>query len=91
MPCDLAFWGRPENQEQVIQTMRRYGFILTTYNNKAASKGDYANYSIPTSIKISHDQVNDYCVYTVLLVEFPALLRMKNVVMDNCEMILSVG
>lgn len=64
MPCDLEFWGRPENQEQVVQKIRQHGFILRTYtgNNKSAapSKGDYDNYSIPTSIKISQDQVNDY-------------------------------
>ncbi|XP_031565004.1 helicase-like transcription factor isoform X3 [Actinia tenebrosa] len=61
MPCDLAFWGRPENQEQVIQIMRQYGFILLkAYNNKPApSKGDYTNYSIPTSIKISQDQMHN--------------------------------
>lgn len=69
MPCDLTFWGKPENQDAVVQTMRRYGFIMKTYNNTGnnvvsvpGNEAYASNYShpIPKSIKISQDQVNEW-------------------------------
>ena len=67
MPCDITFWGRPENEQEVIQRMRRHGFILKTFrepipqNSGAPGFNPRAVMGIgrPPSIKISQDQVTN--------------------------------
>ena len=66
MPCDITFWGRPENEQEVIQRMRRRGYILRLFREPIPSKsgastpgnsGAVMSIGRPPSIKISQDQV----------------------------------
>ena len=71
MPCDITFWGRPENEEEVLQRMRRHGYILRTFREPISQKsGAYGPNNIrpvmgigrPPSVKISYDKVTIYWV-----------------------------
>lgn len=66
MPCDITFWGRPENEQEVLQRMRRHGYILKTFREpipqKSGASGPHYSRAVmgigrPPSIKISQDQV----------------------------------
>lgn len=63
MPCDITFWGRPENEQEVIQRMRRHGYMLRLFREPVLSKsgmpgpGAVMGIGRPPSIKISNDQV----------------------------------
>jgi len=66
MPCDITFWGRPENEQEVIQRMRRHGYILRLFREPIPSKsgastpgnsGAVMSIGRPPSIKISQDQM----------------------------------
>ena len=66
MPCDITFWGRPENEQDVIQRMRRHGYILRTFREpipqKSGAPGPNNSRPVmglgrPPSIKISYDKV----------------------------------
>ena len=68
MPCDITFWGRPENEQEVLQRMRRYGYILRTFREPIPEKsgGSGPNNSRPVmgigrppSFKISYDKVHN--------------------------------
>ena len=63
MPCDITFWGKPENEQELIQRMRRHGYILRLFREPVPSKsgmpvpGAVMGIGRPPSIKISNDQV----------------------------------
>ena len=66
MPCDITFWGRPENEQDVLQRMRCHGYILKTFREPIPQKNgtpgpDYSRAVMgigrPPSIKILQDQV----------------------------------
>ncbi|CAH3028213.1 unnamed protein product, partial [Porites evermanni] len=65
MPCDITFWGRPENEQEVLQRMRRHGYMLRTFREpippkngmSSATSAAMMNIGRPPSIKISHDQM----------------------------------
>lgn len=63
MPCDITFWGRPENEQEVLQRMRRHGYILRMFGEpipqKSGASGPVMGIGRPPSVKISHDQVNN--------------------------------
>ena len=67
MPCDITFWGKPENEKEVILRMRRHGYMLRTFREPIPPKSGLTNpgdsatvmgIGRPPSIKISQDQVN---------------------------------
>ena len=71
MPCDITFWGRPENEEEVLQRMHRHGYILRTFREPISQKsGAPGSNNIrpvmgigrPPSVKISYDKVTIYWV-----------------------------
>lgn len=64
MPCDITFWGKQENEQEVIQRMRRHGYMLRIFREPIPSKSGMPGNSVaamgvgrPPSIKISQDQV----------------------------------
>lgn len=66
MPCDITFWGRPENEQEVLQRMRRHGYILRTFREPIPQKSGASGpdnvrpgmgIGRPPSVKISYDQV----------------------------------
>ena len=66
MTCDITFWGRPENEQEVLQRMRRHGYILRTFRepipqNSGVSGPNNIRPAIgigrTPSVKISYDQV----------------------------------
>ena len=66
MPCDITFWCRPENEQEALQKMRQYGYILRTFmepipQKSGASGPDnlrpVSGIGRPPSVKISYDKV----------------------------------
>lgn len=66
MPCDITFWGRLENEQEVLQRMRRHGHILRTFREpipqKSGASGPNNLRSVmglgrPPSVRISYDKV----------------------------------
>lgn len=69
MPCDITFWGRPENEQEALQKMRQYGYILRTFREPIPQKGGASGpdnlrpmmgIGRPPSVKISYDKVHVY-------------------------------
>lgn len=87
MPCDITFWGRPENEQEVLQRMRRHGYMLRTFREPVPPKNGMSsgtsaammNIGRPPSIKISHDQVGfqwSQCIkYTLVVLCSPFALK----------------
>ena len=66
MPCDITFWGRPENEKEALQKMRLYGYILRTFREPIPQKSGASGpdnlqpvmgIARPPSVKISYDKV----------------------------------
>jgi len=66
MPCDITFWGRPENEQETLQKMRQYGYILRTFREPIPQKGGASGpdnlrpvmgIGRPPSVKISYDKM----------------------------------
>lgn len=65
MPCDIAFWGKPENEQEVIQRMRQHGYILKTCREPIPQRGGVPRLDLhswigtgrPPSMRISQDQM----------------------------------
>lgn len=77
MPCDITFWGRPENEQDVLQRMRRHGYILRTFREPIPQKSGASgpNYSRavmgvgrPPSIKINQDQVSVFKYFFLVFI-----------------------
>ena len=49
MPCDVSFWGKPENEDEVIQRMRRYGYSLRSTRHPTPTPTKGASWSMPSS------------------------------------------
>lgn len=70
MPCDIAFWGKPENEQEVIQRMRQHGYILKTYREPIPQRGGVPRLDLhswigtgrPPSMRISQDQVTNILI-----------------------------
>lgn len=87
MPCDVTFWGRPENEQEVLQRMRRHGYMLRTFREPIPPKNGMSsgtsaammNIGRPPSIKISNDQVGfqwSQCIkYTLVVLCSPFALK----------------
>lgn len=67
MPCDVSFWGKPENKNEVVERMQRNGYPLRSsrQSNPTQTKSGGWNqqtlYSMgvasPQPIRISQDQM----------------------------------
>lgn len=70
LPCDIAFWGKPENEQEVIQRMRQHGYILKTCREPIPQRGGVPRLDLhswigtgrPPSMRISQDQVTNILI-----------------------------
>lgn len=66
MPCDITFWGRPENEQEVLQRIRQHGYILRTFREPIPQKSGVSGpnnarsvmgHGRAPSVRISYDKV----------------------------------